>query len=303
MKIAFVGASGYGNVGDNTYPVVFSQYLPQHELIFFNSDLPPRMPSGLGLLVLGGGGILYNNPDGPDLSEPSPHFCQMRFYMEWAMSRKVPWGITSCGFQFRRGTEERIAEVLHPWVPYLQKARFITLRSPNCVRIAQELGGREDVQFYPDAGYLLRHSGAETPVTPRNVLTIVMAGQACPGDIFTERMIRFCKSMQYEIAWMSMGAPVDDDYNLGVIRRDHPGETIIEQPTPEQALRQIASSRMVITGRFHGMVFARASGVPFHFPEDVPYKLLQEDFGTPAEAAFGHIRVLKQTIAALESRT
>jgi hypothetical protein len=30
---------------------------------------------------------------------------------------------------------------LKPWVPYLKQAAFITLRSPNCVRIAQEISG------------------------------------------------------------------------------------------------------------------------------------------------------------------
>ena len=30
MKIAFVGASGYGNVGDDTYPLVFREHLPDH---------------------------------------------------------------------------------------------------------------------------------------------------------------------------------------------------------------------------------------------------------------------------------
>ncbi len=300
MKIAVVGASGYGNVGDNTYPVVLSRHLPEHELIFFNSDIPPRMPFGLGLVVLGGGGLLYNNPEGPDLSEPSPHFCQMRFYMDWAMSRRVPWGIFSCGFQFRRGTEERPAEVLAPWAPYLRQARFITLRSHACVRTARELSGREDIQFHPDAGYLLRP--LEPPLPPeRNMLTIVMAGQACPGDLFTERMIRNCKSMGYEIVWMSMGSPADDAYNLDVIRRDHPGERIIEQPTPDEAFAQLARSRMVITGRYHGMIFARSSGVPFWFPEDVPYKLLQEDFRAAPELALGHIRTLRQTIAELEA--
>jgi hypothetical protein len=76
MKIAFVGASGYGNVGDDTYPLVFAQQLPEHELVIYNSDLPTALPDDLALLVLGGGGILYNNPkDGPADAESSHFRC------------------------------------------------------------------------------------------------------------------------------------------------------------------------------------------------------------------------------------
>jgi hypothetical protein len=298
MKIAFVGASGYGNVGDNTYPFVFSKHLPEHELLFFNSDLPKEMPADLDLLVFGGGGILYNNPSGEDLSALSPHFCQMRYYLKWAVETGVPFGFSSCGFQFRAGTEELFREVLKPWIPYFDQARFITLRSPNCVRIMQELAPDSEPWFYPDAGYLMAQL-VEVDSCWENMLTVAVAGKMFPGDPLCKRFMQFLGSMKYETVWMSMGAPVDDAPNLSFARRRFPGTRVIEAPTPEEAYRQIARSRLVLSGRYHGMVFARAAGVPFYFPEDVPYKLRHEDFQAEPAEAMGHITVLREAIARL----
>src|SRR5882757_7801435 len=141
MKIAFVGASGYGNVGDNSYPLVFQQHLPGHELIFYNSDLPAELPSDVKLIVLGGGGIIYNSRMEPE-TEESEHFRYMKFYMDWAITHGIPFGILSCGFQFASGQGPSNLAALTSWVPYLKQALFVTLRSPTCVRIAEELTGR-----------------------------------------------------------------------------------------------------------------------------------------------------------------
>lgn len=300
MKIAFVGASGYGNTGDDTYPLVFSRFLPEHQLLFYNSDDPGELPGDIGMVVLGGGGLLYNNPDGADESAPSEHFQRMSFYLDWAISRDVPYGILSCGFQFRPGQERNFARPLQPWRDYLQQAEFITLRSPNCLRMARELSGRQDVRFYPDAGFLFEPDEADMlPV--RDMLTLVPAGPVRPEDPHTERWIRYCQSMGYDIVWLSMGAAVDDEPLLAWAREVHPASRILEQPTPAQAFRQIAASRVVLSGRYHGMVFARASKVPFYIPEDVPYKLLHEDYAAAPYGAMGHIRALQEAIAALHT--
>lgn len=298
MKIAFVGASGYGNVGDDTYPLVFSQQLPGHELVFYNSDLPSRLPEDLGLLVLGGGGILYNNPkEGPEDAE-SPHFRCMKFYMDAAIARGIPWGIMSCGFQFRSKREDAYAIALQPWVPYLQQARFITLRSPNCQRIARELGARQDVSFFPDAAYLYDGQvGARLGSGAPTVVTLVPAGMINPQNALVQHYMRQFAASGVPTAWVSMGAPVDDDRHLEEAARCYPESEIIARPGPQEAFHRIARSRFVISGRYHGMVFARANGVPFITAQQTPYKLTQEDYRVPFSGAAGHFEVLRQFMA------
>lgn len=295
MKIAFVGASGYGNVGDDTYPLVFAQQLPEHELLFYNSDLPRSLPDDLGLLVLGGGGILYNNPkDGPEDAE-SPHFRCMKYYMDAAIQRGIPWGISSCGFQFRGKREAAYAIALKPWVPYLRQAQFITLRSPNCVRIAQELRGSDDVAFYPDAAYLYRPAFAPSPTAAQQV-TLVPAGFINPRNELMQHYLRQLASASAPLVWLGMGAPVDDGQHLQEAAERFPNSQIIANPGPQGAFAAIARSRFVFTGRYHGLVFARSNRVPFITSMHTPYKITNEDLSADIATAAGHIEVLRRFI-------
>ena len=295
MKIAFVGASGYGNVGDDTYPLVFAQQLSGHELVFYNSDLPSSLPEDIELLVLGGGGILYNNPkEGPEEAE-SPHFRCMKFYMDAAIERGIPWGISSCGFQFRSKREDAYAIALKPWVPYLKQAKFITLRSPNCVRIARELGERDDVSFFPDAAYLFRPDVEPMGEAPREV-SIVPAGFVNPRNDLIRNYLRQFASSEVPITWLGMGAPVDDDRHLADAAELFPRSRIIANAGPQAAFAQIARSRFVITGRYHGLVFARIHRVPFITSVHTPYKIMNEDLDADIAGAAGHFDVLRRFI-------
>lgn len=297
MKIAFVGASGYGNVGDNTYPLVFKQQLPEHELAFYNSDLPVELPCDVKLVVLGGGGIIYNSRMDRETDE-SPHFRCMKFYMDWAITHSVPFGILSCGFQFAVGQSPSNAVALTPWVPYLKQAIFLTLRSPTCVKLAAELTGRSDCHFFPDAAYLLRAPQQQKP-SQRKSLVIVPTGQVHPGDSLVQHFIRLFHQAHYEHIWMSMGAMVDDAVILKDTRRIYPNATIIESPTPLEALDYIARAHFVISGRYHGLIFARSSGVPFYVPQEAPYKIKSEDLSVDFAAAAGHFEVLRAAMASI----
>jgi hypothetical protein len=297
MKIAFVGASGYGNVGDNTYPLVFKQQLPEHELIIYNSDLPSELPSDVKLVVLGGGGILYNSRMEREADE-SPHFRCMKFYMDWAIAHHLPFGILTCGFQFAPGQSPSNSAALTPWVPYLKQALFLTLRSPTCVQVAADLTGRSDCHFFPDAAYLLRPTNPPAP-SHRRSLVIVPTGQVHPGDSLVQHFTRLFHRDHFDHFWMSMGAMVDDAVILKDTRRIYPKATIIESPTPSEALEKIASAHFVITGRFHGLIFARGAGVPFYVPQDSPYKIKSEDFSADPARAAGHFEVLRTALASL----
>ncbi|WP_395715695.1 polysaccharide pyruvyl transferase family protein [Prosthecobacter sp.] len=292
-KIAFVGASGYGNSGDDTYPLVFAQELPEHELVIYNSDLPAALPDDLDLLVLGGGGILYNNPKEGAADAESPHFRAMRFYMDAAMRRGIPWGILSCGFQFQINREAEYATALKPWVPYLQQAAFITLRSPNCVRIAQEISGRDDVRFFPDAAYLYRPAMEEDD-TAAHAVTLVPAGLVNVRNTLINHYVRQFAASGTPVQWLGMGAPVDDDKLLAEAAVRSPKSQIIAHAGPRLAFETIARSRFVITGRYHGMIFARIHRVPFITPVDSPYKIRMENLETDMSAAAGHFEVLRQ---------
>lgn len=293
MKIAFVGASGYGNVGDDTYPLVFAERLPGHELVIYNSDLPKSLPKDLDLLVLGGGGIVYNNPKEEAGDTESPHFRCMKFYMDAAIQRGLPWGILSCGFQFQIHREADYASALKPWVPYLKQAAFITLRSSYCVRIAREISGREDVHFFPDAAYLFRPDAAPDDDTTHGV-TMIPAGFVNPKNALMNHYLRLFAASETPVTWLGMGAPVDDDRHLTEVAERFPGHRIIAAPGPSLAWQTIARSRLVITGRYHGLVFSRSCRVPFITTVEAPYKIRMEDLEADIRRAEGHFDVLSR---------
>ena len=295
MKIAFVGASGYGNVGDDTYPLVFAQQLPEHEVVIYNSDLPASLPEDLDMLVLGGGGILYNNPQEGAASEESPHFRCMKFYMDAAIQRGMPWGFLSCGFQFQVHREAEYAAVLQPWVPYLQQAEFITLRSPRCVGIAQELSGRSDVVFAPDAACLY-HPEVVGGGEPMQYVTLIPAGLINARNVLMTHYLRQFAASGTPVRWLGMGAPRDDNRLLAEAAELFPQSEIIAAPGPQVAFETIARSRLVITGRYHGMIYARVSRVPFITPVDAPYKIRMEKLDEDISAATDHFEVLRRFI-------
>lgn len=293
MKIAFVGASGYGNVGDDTYPLVFTQQLPEHELVIYNSDLPKSLPEDLDMLVMGGGGIVYNHGKESDEAMESPHFRCMKFYMDEAIQRRIPWGFISCGFQFQFNGEENDLSRLRPWAPYLQQAHFVTLRSPRCVCIAQELSGREDVVFAPDAAYLYRPEIA-TSVDDMRSITLVPAGLVNARNALINHYLGQFAASGMSVTWLGMGAPADDHELLTEAAKRLPQSQIIASPGPQVAFETIARSRFVITGRYHGMVFARTSRVPFITPVDAPYKIRMENLEESISAAATHFEVLRR---------
>ena len=294
MKIAFVGASGYGNVGDDTYPLVFARQLPEHEVLCYNSDLPTSLPDDLGMIVIGGGGVLHNVGADPEEGE-SPHFRCMQHYMDAAIKRGIPWGFLSCGFQFQVHRDAAYSQALRPWLPYLQQASFITLRSRECVRIAEEISGRTDGMFFPDAAYLYCPMGEMQNGVQRGV-TLVPAGLVNPRNALINHYLRQFAASDTPVSWLSMGAQVDDGWMLEEAAQRFPKSTIIVPADPEAAFRHIATAGLVITGRYHGMVFARTSRVPFITPVDVPYKLRHEDYSAATASAEGHFEVLRRFI-------
>jgi hypothetical protein len=294
VKLAFIGASGYGNIGDDTYPLVLREHLAEHHLIFYNSDLPTELPHDLSAVILGGGGLIYNSTDPP--GGESHHFQCMQFYMDWAQKRGIPWGFLSCGVQLGVGQDAIRLDDFAPWTPWLQGARFITLRSPACVDVVRQLTGRDDAKFFPDLVYLYRPS-KPPPTAPNTSVTFVPAGLVNPRNRFCNHIIRLLRAANTPIVWLGMAAPRDDNPHLDVARQEFPDAQVIAAPSVDVAYRTIASSRFVFTGRYHGMVFARTSRVPFYVPEGAPWKIRHETFDAEMRDAQGHLHTVREALA------
>ena len=128
---------------------------------------------------------------------------------------------------------------------------------------------------------------------------IIPAGAVNARDPFIRYFLKLFDGRQFDHVWLSMGATVDDAPLLADTRRALFYTKVIEQPTPEEALECVSRASFVMTGRYHGLIFARISGVPYYVPQDSPYKVLSEDLSADPSTAAGHFEVLRNAVASL----
>ena len=292
MRIVVVGASGYGNVGDDTYPIVLQEQLPDHELLFFNSTRPERFPDDVSLVVLGGGGLIFQS-DQPYLRA---HLSYMTWYLDEAKQRGIPWGFVSCGLQLTRLNGAYDLRPLDDWAPLLAAASFITVRSRTCARLINELIGQDKARFFPDLAYLFQPECQKTTSTEK-LLGLIPAGGVTPTNETIRSLIDPFLAVGFDMYVMNMGAPADGRIHIERAADVYPAAERIPWARPHDAFRRIRQSSYVVTGRYHGMVFAQTSGIPFFRSMRAQYKLVEEDIFVDRTTAAGHITTLCDAIA------
>ncbi len=297
MKVAFVGASGYGNVGDDTYPILWRRFFPQLHANIFNSDLPEDgLDDDTDLVVFGGGGLLWYR-------EGDAHFEYMTYYVKEAQRLGVPYGFLSCDFQFvrdhsgERANEFVMEEVLERWLPVLEKAAFRVLRSRNSVELLAKHG--IDSIYAPDLAYLFRPADM---IKPADTITIVPAGGVQAGNREVEAEIERAREKwpTARLLFLNMGGPVGDE-KTEHFHLEYPGSVCVlsDRSNPEKCLDIVSRSHHVITGRYHGMVFARSCAVPSTSYPTGPYKIAFEPPENDAGDAWLNVKVLSEQLRGL----
>lgn len=301
MKILFVGASGYGNIGDDTYVKMFRHYLTEHELMFCNSDLPgggePVFPE-CDAVVLGGGGLIYGHEH---------HFQKMTWYLEEAHKRNIPFACISVGFQFKPLPGRQWAkDSVHKWKDILTKAEVCTVRSPEDERFMQDVFGYGAVRWYPDLCYGFPGIlNTELPAQRDRVCLIpgasvgkslalkdntLWAQEAC-----VRNLVGMLKQMGLsEMRLLRMGAPGVDGQKITCLGQRYPHASKHMGEDSAGCVRCIASSKAVITARYHGMVFARACNIPYMTLPSSPWKIHVEDTESNIADHKKHIDTLRE---------
>ena len=297
-RVIIVGASGYGNVGDDSYAFLYRTELSHYDVLIYNSDLPEELPPH-DLLVIGGGGLLHTQPG---------HFEKMTWYLNNARQKGIPTGFSSVGFQYdpkTLGVDWKL-QAAECWKPFLEQAKFVTVRSPNDLQRAAELGIR--AQYFPDLCYLMRrHIPKNLPCNHKVLVIVPGAGvfrydpnaQSLMGlqESCTQRYVRGWLDAGGRLEVVRMGAPNDTVIHLKRLRHLYKGVPVYDEGNPKECLRRIAGAGQVISGRYHGMIFARCAGVPCYTVPLAPYKIVSEPpADTPDNMMRGaahHLEVLR----------
>lgn len=297
MKVAFIGASGYGNIGDDTYPILWRKYLPKVQVEIFNSNRPENgLDADTILIVFGGGGLMW-------YEEGDAHFEYMSYYVEEADRLGIPFGFLCSDFQFDRDPHQADGfskeSVLAKWLPVLRRARFIQLRSRRSVEILKKEGIPSD--YAPDLAYLFRPTDL---MKPAELITVVPAGvvEAQNPTVIDDLNAALKKWPDARLLFVNMGGPVGDEKTAS-FQSLYPESTALlsNDVNPVRVLDIIGRSHLVLTGRYHGMVFARNCGTPYRTYPGAPYKIAVEPPKNECGDAWRNLTLLKEILREMES--
>lgn len=274
--ITFVGCSGYTNIGDDMYPLVLKKHLRDYDLLFKNSDLPRKLPPECKLLVMGPGGVIFQNN--------TAHTDYMTEYMEQAVRRKIPIVFISCGVQSLQ---------IDRWKKYLDYAELITVRSEKDVEYIKQVSNNKNIYYYPDLGYLF-DDYEYVPNLPKKYTAFIPIAPALTDN--SQAPVRAYKSLpKEERLLVRMGSIEDVQQNYPSWLAQGEARTIVNV-TPPMVNYIIRHAEKVYTGRYHGLVFSRKNEVPFEIGSAGQLKLHNEDLKNNFLDAIFHLRKLDEII-------
>ncbi len=303
MRILFVGASGYGNVGDDAYVSVFAQELgAEHELLFESPAPDARAMEWAQLVVVGGGGLIYCNDTSLEfLLSISQHHEYMFEYLDHARERRKPVAFVSCGVQLNLDPDWAAAQaalrfgtaLLGAWEPYLDYASLVTVRSRSCEAVVRAVAPRANVHFAPDLAYLMRPPSYAS-AAPGYLLVVPRDLDLKEVDPYVEPHLAEGGSPVYFAAFSRNDADVVDA--LG--DRYFGGRSTTRQHlSPKGAMALLSGASKVVTWRYHGAIMARAAGVRDVVVPDQRYKSLVEEPPQDLGDARRHLELLRELIA------
>ena len=257
-KIMIVGASGYGNVGDDAYKMIFDEQLSNEYELYFDSPYPDlRYMAEMDALVIGGGGLIYDNQ--------TDHFYYTSMYLDKAIELNIPFCFISCGLQFPMRIYkampddkkiEGCADILKRWKPYIEKARLITVRSEMDKAILQALAPDQKIHVIPDLCYLIKP--CDYHLTPKIKLLLIPIENSFWDIDFIDTIRNNPGDGTFMLAMSKDDYVVIDFAKHGLT--DHGNLQDRMRLCPKEAARVIADSEKIVSCRFHGVVFARAVG-------------------------------------------
>lgn len=296
-NIMIVGASGYGNVGDDAYKYLLAKHLNEYEL-WFDSPYPDTSYADkMDMLIVGGGGLIYDDESG--------HFQYMKQYME-AMADK-PMAFISVGVQCRMelywtftddNRIEKVKDTLVRWKPYIDRAVFVGVRSLFDNEVLTALSDNPNINYYPDVCYSIEPVNFH--LTGEVDTLFIPRSDSCWNDEFVELI----KNDNQENSYLIALSRVDEQAIDFMRRRLTPHENYRTRLNikAHEAMAIMRDSKKIITCRYHGLVLGFASGKSYDDIKALPIssKIIHEPkYGSQTIARMGaleQIEVLKQKI-------
>jgi hypothetical protein len=288
-RILNISCYGYGNMGDNMYSETFIHYLKDCEIIRINDsttfvdsnkklsrwldiDFDDFVPLDFDVLIFGGGGIIT-----PTKLKKSRN---MMYYFNIAKSKGIKVYLISCGVQAVHTQEsfDSFDYYFKEWKEIFDYASLITVRSPTDKELVKQLtSDHSKVHYFRDIGYIYPHTIFCPVVSNKDrTITIIMA-----GPVHCDNQAIRALTTGKKVVVMNMGARTDDNNLIRIEECSFPEAKKLTKyygssKAPEinftnvvlksdldlyKVIQVIKNSELVLTGRYHGMIFARTLGV------------------------------------------
>ena len=297
-RLLFVGAYGYGNIGDNIYEKIWkklfsnSSYeiccVPDTVLVNSKGAFTDKLKFKdeyycPDVLIIGGGGLLKD----------FEHNKFMRYHFDYALEEKIPIIFASIGLQLGRSDEFNVNFFSEYTKNVLKNATLILVRSLVDEQMLSSLKLR-NVCYFPDASYIyvplfkikpkhkryisLIQTGCANIHLPevkdkiydKNEKIIIQnwGGKTKPEAIkdFPEYdlflLSKHISKQNVKSSKVYMGHGISK--KLAAFR--YPEVKVKGDISVKKAVQFVANSKLVITGRYHGYTIAKSMNIEVNTP-------------------------------------
>lgn len=278
-RINFVGWYGRGNCGDEAFKAVHEQLFPDCEINWF-VEVPPDEARLDATWVLGGGDVFLD------------------YYIR-QIPAEAPFFVYGVGL----GSPDQIEHI----AALRHRIKGIWLRNARDVEMLREVG--VDARYSPDIVFQLADAARNRPLPPdvlgkdRKTAVIIPSNNAAQsatrrgdlGDFFYFNYMKIKMgawmddlAQYYDLVFLPFSFDENDiDLHfiaevVGHMKRTSRVQIIKRQLDPLDAARVVADAQLVMSMKFHGLIFAMMMGRPFvNIGLTRKTQLLCEDNGFP----------------------
>jgi len=323
-KILSISCYGYGNMGDNMYSEVFKWGLSDCEIVKLTDsssfadknkaiyDDYPNSDYDFDVLLLGGGGIL--------MATKLQNSRNLPYYIDIAMKKNKPIYIISCGLQ---GSVDNFTEDFKDWKKVFDYCSLITVRSPTDKEYIDKITDPRKVFYLRDLGYIYPHisNNNNNSKKTNKTLTLIIAG---PINAENKGVKEIIDKTTEDIVIMNMGSLSDDDNNNRIKNWNIKNRNVkkyfgaarskefIFKPYYKEGdldldttINVIKNSSLVLTGRYHGMIFSRSLSIPYDTmgmgTNKVLWELPVSDLFSDIQSSYDNIKMLRNSIGLSEN--